>query len=467
MIDHDQVDIRLAPAEPDEIKDTGISTNSLLRLLLKAMYLRGLELVPVLADNLKLNRAIVRELMDEGRERKLVQTLGMDQSGAHGEIRYGLTGEGQSWAAEALEQSLYIGPAPVSLEAFTAQVARQRLMGERVDAEALSGGLDHLVIPDSMIRRLGQAVNSARPLLLYGSPGNGKTSVAEVMGTLFSDTIYLPYCLEVDQQIIKLFDPTLHIEVADFKATNGTARLTEGGRRYTPDPRWVPCRRPVVKTGGELTLEMLDLKYNPHSRFYEAPLHVKAVGGTFLIDDLGRQLVKPEELLNRWIGPMEKRIDYLTLNTGRTFEVPFDELLIFSTNLTPDDLMDPAFLRRIGYKIEMLKPSPEHFREVFHRLCVENDIPFDDDAVSLAIEKIQSDLGQPLSFYQPKFLVDQVLAACKFEGVPPRITTEQIMDAMDNMTAKQVNRAFGEEDTVYDATAGSSANPAHSSYLDH
>jgi hypothetical protein len=465
MTQYDQVDIGPVPPEPDEIRDTGISTNSLLRLLLKAMYVRGLEVATQLSEDLKLNRAIVRELLDEGRERKLVQTLGMDGSGLHSEIRYGLTGEGQSWASEALEQSLYIGPAPVSLETYSEQVARQRLMGERVDEANLSGGLDHLVIPPSLIRRLGQAVNSSRPMLLYGSPGNGKTTVAEVMGTLFSDTIYIPYCIEVDQQIIKVFDPTLHVPVPDHNATNGA---TNGGRRYVPDPRWVPCRRPVVKTAGELTLEMLDLRYNPHSRFYEAPLHVKAIGGTFLIDDLGRQLLQPEELLNRWIGPMEKRIDYLTLNTGRTFEVPFDELLIFSTNLTPEDLMDPAFLRRIGYKIEMIKPTPEHFREVFQRLCDKYDIPYEENVVNFAMEKIQTDLGQPLAFYQPQFLVDQVLASCKYEEVPPRLTTELVIDAMDNMTAKEVDREPERASTAaYESPPERSAAPGHPGFFDH
>jgi SpoVK/Ycf46/Vps4 family AAA+-type ATPase len=199
----------------------------------------------------------------------------------------------------------------------------------------------------------------------------------------------------------------------------------------------VACRRPTVIAGGELTLEMLDLQFNEYSKFYEAPLHVKAMGGTFLIDDLGRQLVEPEALLNRWITPLEKRLDYLTLSSGRTFTLPFDVLVIFATNLTPDDLMDPAFLRRIAYKVQIHQPTEEHYRRVFRMLCDKHNVPFDESVANFAMDKIQNVLNQPLAFYQPRFIVEQIIAACKYEGTPPRMDIDLLIDALDNISLEE------------------------------
>ena len=215
----------------------------------------------------------------------------------------------------------------------------------------------NLIVSEEFIHRVGPAINSGRSILLYGPPGNGKTSVAEQIGAIFKDTIYIPYCFEVEGQIIKVFDPGIHkrIERNTEGATRGTLR------REDFDQRWVPCRRPFIVTGGELTLEMLDLSFNALAKFYEAPLHIKALGGIFAIDDFGRQLVSPEALLNRWIVPLESRVEYLKLHTGKSFSVPFDELVVFSTNLAPRDLMDPAFLRRIPYKMEIAGPTPEEY----------------------------------------------------------------------------------------------------------
>ena len=196
-------------------------------------------------------------------------------------------------------------------------------------------------------------INSGRSILLYGPPGNGKTSVAEKIGSIFNDVIYIPYCFEVEGQIIKVFDPSIHKRAS----ANAERRPAATLRREDFDRRWVACRRPFIVTGGELTLEMLDLSFNALAKFYEAPLHVKALGGTFVIDDFGRQLVSPEALLNRWIVPLESRVEYLKLHTGKSFSLPFDELVIFSTNLSPQDLMDPAFLRRIPYKLEIAAPD--------------------------------------------------------------------------------------------------------------
>ena len=419
------------PLAPNTVAESGIELSSLLRLFLKAMYVRGFNLSSRLADELKLNRAIAVDLMDAARDRKLVETLGSPGASMQSELHFGLTTQGREFAAEALEMNQYVGPAPVTLEDYHKQVELQRLLGERIDEGSLSDGLEHLVIPDTLVRRIGHAVNSGRSMLLYGAPGNGKTSVGEVLGALFQDTIYVPYCIEVDSKIIKVFDPTIHRQVVDVEDEGLSWERTS-----QIDHRWVACRRPMIKTGGELTLDMLDLMYNPISKFYEAPLHVKAIGGTFLVDDLGRQLVKPSDLLNRWITPMEKRVDYLTLNTGRTFTVPFDELVIFSTNLTPEDLMDLAFLRRIPYKVEFRRPTPEQYRHVFRMECDKYNLPYDEEMIAFCMKTIEEKLGQALSFYQPRFIVEQVISACKYEGVDPHFTEAKIVDALDNLSAR-------------------------------
>ncbi len=415
---------------PRSVAETGLPLNSLLRLLLKTLYVRGLDTTSLLAKELRLTIAVTNELLEETRERELTEILGSHGAKLHAEFRYGLTAKGREWSADALEQSQYIGPAPVCLDDFCAQIERQRLVGENVSREILVDGFVGLVVPDRLIRQLGPAINSARAMLLYGAPGNGKTTVAGVLGASFQDVIHIPYALEVDGQIIKVFDPTIHHEYHPAGADTGEALSL---RAEDVDRRFVPCHRPVVITGGELTLGMLDLNFNPHSRFYEAPLHVKAIGGTFIIDDFGRQLVKPEDLLNRWITPMEKRVDYLTLNTGRTFSFPFDELIIFSTNLTPRDIMDPAFLRRISYKIEIKRPEPEEFCDIFKLECDKAGVPFSDDLASFAMKEIQGKFEMPLGCYQPKFIIDQARYACKYEGRPPTLNSVLVSEALENL----------------------------------
>ncbi len=421
------------PEAPTSVAATGVAMNNLLRLMLKAMFVRGLDIASDLGDELCLPTSITNELLEEARLRKLVEVLGAAGLKLHSEMRYALTGEGRAWATEALEQCQYIGPAPVTLDDFKRQIAKQRMIGERVAREALVEGLGNLVVPDTLVGRLGPAINSGRSMLLYGAPGNGKTTVAEVIGSVFQDAIFIPYCIDVDGQIIKVFDPTVHKEVED---TGGKESAYLTLRADASDRRWALCRRPVVIVGGELTLSMLDLSFNQISKFYEAPLHLKAIGGTFIIDDLGRQLVQPEHLLNRWITPMEKNIDYLTLDTGRTFTIPFDELLIFSTNLTPDDLMDPAFLRRIPYKIEIKLPTETDFKEAFRRLCELHGLASDDGIFDYAIDELQNKYDQPLSFYQPKFIVDQIIATCRYDGGELELTREHVAEALANISAK-------------------------------
>jgi SpoVK/Ycf46/Vps4 family AAA+-type ATPase len=320
----------------------------------------------------------------------------------------------------------------VPLTAFQTRILRQRITNERVDRAAVEQAFGDLTITKDFIDRLGPGINSGRSMLLYGPAGNGKTSVAERIARIFRGVIYIPYCVEIEGQLVKVFDPTLHEALPQVRQQKSATIL-----RDDFDRRWVASRRPVVITGGELTLEMLDLQYNTTARFYEAPLHVKALGGTFIIDDFGRQLVSPEQLLNRWIVPMQSRVDYLKLHTGKSFSLPFDELIIFSTNMDPSDLMDPAFLRRIPYKLETAPPGLESYREIFDRVAEKEDLDLDDEIFQFVVRKLTVEGNHPLACYQPRFIVDQVLAACKYEGTTPSFTRERIAVALDNLYVKR------------------------------
>jgi predicted ATPase with chaperone activity len=424
------------PPPPRSIAETGLGLNNLISLVLKTMYVRGLDASSQLADALKLNSAIINSLMDEIKDRALVENLGLAGDSQHSEFRYSLLSKGREWASEALGLSQYIGPAPVTLEDYYRQVERQRIRLEEIDRETLVKGLEGLVVPEKLVRRLGPAINAERSLLLYGPPGNGKTTIAEVIGGIFKQIIHIPYCLDVDGTTIKVFDTTLHKAVDDVSHPEQTLFSSVSLRIDDIDRRWVACTRPVIITGGELTLEMLDLSFNPYARYDEAPLHVKAIGGTFIVDDLGRQLVRPEDLLNRWITPMEKRVDYLTLNTGKTFSIPFDELLVFSTNLMPEDIMDPAFLRRIPYKVELAAPSIEDYRTLFEMLCAQHDLEYRDEIPEFVAHELQTTFEQPLSYFQPKFVVEQCIAACKYLGKEVTMNRALLVDAMENLSAK-------------------------------
>jgi hypothetical protein len=374
------------------------------------------------------------DLLHEADDRRLLNLRGAGSRESHGELRYGLTEKGVKWAQDAMSQNQYVGPAPVPLEAFCERVHRQSIANERVTLAMLENAFSDLIVSDRMIRELGPAINSGHSMLLYGPSGTGKSSIGERAGRVFAEVVYIPYCFEVDGQIVKVFDPSVHKALEDPAEIR---RHAETLIREDLDLRWVACHRPFVVTGGELTLEMLDLSFNILAKYYEAPLHIKALGGVFLVDDFGRQLVEPTAMLNRWIVPMEKRIEYLKLHTGKSFEIPFDELVIFSTNYSPRRLMDAAVLRRIHYKIYVGAPTVEEFHRIFQLTARSFGVQVDPPVVDSIIGQLINERGVDLSGFQPKFLIEQVLAQCRFEGCEPVFNHERVGMALDNLVTRE------------------------------
>jgi energy-coupling factor transporter ATP-binding protein EcfA2 len=435
---NDQLDdvMHETPRTPKTLMGTAISLATLQTLLMKFLYVEQIDTTSGMAEAMKLPMNIISQLFRDAEEKKYVQSISSEGVGLVADVRYELSERGRAVAADYLERSLYLGPAPVSLSAFQEQVLKQRITNEVLDKSAIEECFAGLIVPDFFTRQIGPAINSGRTMLLYGPPGNGKTSIATAVSKIFQHIIYVPYAIEVEGHIIQVYDSTVHEPAVDEESAAQLAQQTKGLRREDFDQRWMPVRRPVVVVGGEFSLEMLELSYNPDSKYYEAPMHIKALGGTFIVDDFGRQLVAPEALLNRWIVPMESRIDFFKLRSGKSFYLPFDELLIFSTNLEPSDLMDPAFLRRIPYKIELFAPSKEDYRTIFDLVAKNSGLVVADDVFDYVVEQLQDRNDYELAYYQPKFICDQVLAACKYESTSPEMTMDRVADAMKNLYVK-------------------------------
>lgn len=338
------------PPVPRDLETLGLSSGLVTDLVLRRLSVEGTTTIHSLSTFLKLPVAIVHTVFTNLRQQQLVEVKGM----VGNDYRIALSGPGRSVAAERLQVSQYAGAAPVSLKAYCEAVKMQATEVE-ISRGTLRAAFSDLVIPDSLLDQLGPALIEQSSIFLYGPPGNGKSSLAERLLRVFQDSVFIPYAVEVDGQIISLYDPAMHQRVADDSDDR--------------DPRWVPCRRPCIIAGGELTMGLLDLRHDDTSGVYSAPLQMKANNGVFVIDDFGRQLVSPRELLNRWIVPLDRRVDYLSLKYGLKFEIPFQVLVVFATNLKPSELADEAFLRRIHNKIRVDAVSPEAFDEIFRRVA--------------------------------------------------------------------------------------------------
>ncbi len=421
-----------APAPPKVLEDTGLDSGFLIDLMVKTVYRMGLEWPSEIGRAMKLPIGIVAQLIETAQGMRMVETLGQLGASLTAEMRYALTGKGREWALEALSQSEYYGPAPVTLETFSEQIERQSIRNITLTRPTLDRVFSELTLEAKLMDKLGPAANCAASVLLYGPPGNGKSTIAEAICTAFGGVVYFPHALVVDNQIVTVFDPTVHVPAGaeDEDGSEGGGLRRGGGH----DRRFVACKRPAVITGGELTLDRLDLALNTVSRVYEAPMQLKASGGVLVIDDFGRQRQSPQELINRLIIPLENGRDYLALETGRKFEIPFDELVVFSTNIPPKQLVDDAALRRLRYKVLVDKPDRETFIQIFVRTAKKFGMPIDEDTIMYVLTELygKTEEAQYAGFH-PRFLIDQVKSISAFEGVSPQLRPDFLSRAWENL----------------------------------
>ena len=410
----------MPPAPPATMAETGLHPDTLAQLMLKTL-IAGETSGTHLAENLRLPFSVLDAMVQHARIEKLIEVRGASGVGSAG-YRYALTDLGRDRAMQFLDINRYVGPAPVPLAQYNAYVRASMAARPWIDRDRLANGFEHLVVSPSMYQKLGPAVNSGKSLFLYGAPGNGKTVVAEGIGRALGTEMHIPHAIDVDGQTITMFDPVSHV------ATGSAAGKQSVIANAEFDRRWIQIRRPVVVVGGELTLEMLDLTFNPIAKFYEAPIQLKANGGVFVVDDFGRQRIPPRDLLNRWIVPLESRVDYLTLHTGRKFETPFNVFIIFATNLKPESLADEAFLRRIPYKIRALNPTVDEYTKIFELNCRKRGLPFD----GVMVEYLQRTYYQPRKLQMrachPRDLIEQVVDMCRYQQRDPMITRD-LLDA--------------------------------------
>ena len=413
-----------APPVPARLEDTGLAADQLEQLLVKHLY--GGECTGLtLAERLRLPFNILEPLIERLRSLMLAEVRGTTGTSS-ASYRYALTDLGHARAVQYLQINTYTGVAPVPLASYIAQMRVLAASRGYIDRERLRRGFGHLIVSDEILEQLGPAANANKAIFLYGPPGNGKTVLGEGIGRAIGGDMYMPYAIDVEGHIVTMFDPINHEPLEDVTPDPTSILASE-----PKDRRWVRIRRPVVIVGGELTLEMLDLTFNPLSRFYEAPLQLKANGGIFLVDDFGRQRMRPEDLLNRWIVPLESRVDYLTLHTGKKFQVPFDVLTVFATNLDPMSLADEAFLRRIPYKIAVVDPSVEQFTKIFEMNCRRRDLKFHPVMAAYLHRRHYVPTNRSLRACHPRDLLDQVTALCRYRGEEPTLNRENLDSACE------------------------------------
>ena len=403
------------PAAPEVIEDVGGQKSLLEQLLLKILYLSGPLTLYEWGELAKLKPRIVDELFRRLRTEQLCEVIGMV-----GNIRrVAITSQGRARALEFLLLNHYSGPAPVPLGAYVQQVHAQTVRRAEVHPPEMQRAFAHMVLDDQTLAQLGTALNSGSAIFLHGPTGAGKTTIAEALPRALAEGgVWIPYAVEVDGQILTVYDPLIHKTAGSSGTTN-------------PDPRWVFCQRPTVVVGGELTIDMLDLQFNPSTKFYTAPGQMKANNGVLIIDDFGRQRIRPEELLNRWVVPLDRRIDFLSLAGGKKIEIPFEVIVVFATNMDPNELVDPAFLRRIQTKIRVEMASERQFSEIFRRICEETGLVYDQSLVGELMGVLQNRLKEPLRPCYPRDLVNQIIWAARYEGRNPKLDRDGLARAVD------------------------------------
>ncbi len=411
---------------PKSVNETGLQESVLVDLCLKIIhqngYARGLDI----ADTIQLPFAdVVEPIIGRIKEEKFVEVRGGQDFGSS-TMEYSLTERGRSKVTEAMSRNTYIGPAPIPFERYKLAVQLQGIREVTVTQAQMKEAMGDLTISPTVVNLLGPAANSGHSMFLFGKPGNGKTSVAERLAKCLGGEIYTPHAVEFSGSIIKVFDEIVHTRIeSTVDPTDVAARVRAG----STDGRWVKTKRPFVMVGGELTLANLDLIYHEYSKFYEAPFQMKANCGIFLIDDFGRQQCRPQDLLNRWIVPLESRVDFLTLQSGQKFELPFMVLVIFATNIKPSDLVDEAFLRRIHYKVFAESPTVAEFNRIFENCCLERSLPFERTAVEHLLQNYYAPRKIALRGCQPRDLLEHVVSLADYRGEPRRVTPELLDSA--------------------------------------
>lgn len=423
----------MAPPLPKSLDEMRLPPVMMRDILLKTMFRTNAAEAVEIADRLHMPIGVTQELIDRARSQKLIEVTGTMHAASSSAIGYALTDAGKARALDALGQSEYYGAMPVSLDVYAVQVRRQSIRNISITRQQLMGSMGHLIMPESLIDHLGPAVGSGRSILFYGPPGNGKSSISNGIRDALGDRIYVPRAIEYAGQVITVYDPVVHTAVADDE-THDAPELRRVSR---VDPRYVLCRRPTVMTGGELKLSMLDLSFNPSAKTYQAPLQLKSTGGLFIVDDLGRQEEPPQALINRWIVPLEESKDILSLQSGEKFEVPFDTLVIFSTNFHPNRIFDQAAMRRIFFKIKIDGPSQSDFLRIFALVAQKKKLPLDEGSLMYLLKKKYATIDYKYANYQAAFLIDQIISICEFEGMPYRMTPELIDRAWANLFVEE------------------------------